>query len=528
MFEIQGHHDLRVKLTLAQIVEGHKIRATSVSQCSINGPARTPERYLVATSEWQRRAEQDGVSPSSERTKVARFQPARDELYAMGKALRNKCPRKAHAEWKPADNRPNPVQLALQAEKGRMSDLLPLRHGRMARSPFTFYRGAALTMAYDLVSTPSTGVRVQCCGDAHLCNFGGFGTPDRKVIFSVNDLDETLPAPWEWDLKRLAGSFFIACQDNGLSDRVANDVVLTCARTYRESMAELSNLKTLEGWYQAVDADELIASVKDTKLRQRALKRLQQERSRDIAEDIFPELTERKGKMPVIRDQPPTIFHPKGFPPGKIETHVSATVADYRETLSFASGSLLDRYQLRDAAIKVAGIGSVGTRCWVLLFMAAEDDPLFLQVKEARASVLEPYAGMSRFVNHGQRVVNGYRLMQPATDMFLGWTVGTMEGRHYFIRQLRDIRISARVESFGAYEMELYATWCGKALALSHTRSGCAITLSGYMGRSETFDQAIAKFSAAYAEQNERDHAAFERAVRKGKVAAVFAETRSA
>ena len=450
----------------------------------------------------------------------------RDELYQMGKALRNKCPRKSHANWKAPANRPDAVQLVLQAEQGRMPELLPLRHGRMVRSAFTFYRGAALTMACDLAATPTTGVRVQCRGDAHLCNFGGFATPDRRVIFSVNDLDETLPAPWEWDIKRLAASFLIACRNNGLSDRIGKDVVATCVRTYRESMAEFSGMKTLELWYQAMGADELVADIKDPDLRQRALNRLQKEKARSVADDIFPKLVEHNGNIPVIKDQLPTIFHAAGHSPGEIEKLVLDTFAGYRETLPPSCQSLLDRYQLRDAAIKVVGVGSVGTRCWVLLFLAGERDPLFLQVKEARRSVLERYAGASLFSNHGERIVNGYRLMQPASDMFLGWTVGKLGGTHYFVRQLRDTKISIRVETFGVREMDLYATWCGRALALAHARSGHSHTLSGYMGKSDTFDQALAEFSVAYADQNEQDHSALDKAVRRGKVKAVFEESK--
>jgi uncharacterized protein (DUF2252 family) len=448
-----------------------------------------------------------------------------DERLAAGKALRDACPRNEHAVWKAPADRPDPVQLVLKAEKGRLPDLLPLRHGRMVRSAFTFYRGAALTMASDLASTPSTGIRVQACGDAHLCNFGGFATPERRVIFAINDLDETLPAPWEWDVKRLAASFVVACRDNGLSNACAKDVVTTCVRTYRESMAEFSRMKTLELWYHALGADELVADIKSPEFRRRALKRLQKERARSVAEDIFPKLVEHKGEMPVIKDQLPTIFHAPDRPPGEIRKDIKDSFASYRTTLPSAHQSLLDRYDLRDAAMKVVGLGSVGTSCWVFLFMAGEGDPLFLQIKEARASVLEPYAGASVFQNHGQRVVNGYRLMQPASDMFLGWTQGAF-GRHFFVRQLRDIKISVRVETFGALEMNLYATWCGKALALSHARSGCSVTLSGYMGKSDTFDRAIAKFSKAYADQNEKDHAALKRAVRKGNVKAVFEEAR--
>jgi uncharacterized protein (DUF2252 family) len=379
-------------------------------------------------------------------------------------------------------------------------------------------------MAADLASTPATGVRVQCCGDAHLCNFGGFATPERRVIFSINDLDETLPAPWEWDVKRLAASFVVACRDNGLTEAAAKDVVMTCVRTYREAMAEFSQMKTLELWYVALNADELVTGIKDPDLRARAVKRLQNERAKSIAEDIFPKLVEAKGEMPLIKDQLPTIFHAKGHPPGKVQRDLKEAFAGYRNSLPTAYRSLLDRYEIKDAAMKVVGIGSVGTSCAVLLLMAGEGDPLFLQVKEARASVLERYAGTSVFPNHGQRVVDGYRLMQPASDMFLGWTVGTRDRLHYFVRQLRDIKISIQVESFGAAEMGLYATWCGRALALSHARSGNSAMLSGYMGKSDAFDQAIAAFSVAYADQNEKDHAALDRAVRKGMVKAVFEE----
>ena len=447
------------------------------------------------------------------------------ERHAAGKALRESCPRESHADWKEPTNRRDPVELVLASEEGRVPELLPLRHGRMVRSAFTFYRGSALTMAADLASMPSTGIRVQCCGDAHLCNFGGFATPERKVIFSINDLDETLPAPWEWDVKRLAASFVVGCRDNGLQDSAAKDVVMTCVHSYRKSMAEFSELKTLELWYYAMNADEMVANIKDAAIRKRGTKRLQKERGKSIAEDIFPKLVETEGEMPIIKDQLPTIFHVKGHPPGKIQEALKEAFAGYRNSLASSYQSLLDRYEIKDAAIKVVGIGSVGTSCAVILLMAGEGDPLFLQVKEARASVLEPYAGASVFPNHGQRVVDGYRRMQPASDMFLGWGQGVLEWRRqYFVRQLRDIKISIRVETFGAAEMHLYAKWCGRALALSHARSGTPAILSGYMGKSDAFDQAIASFSMTYADQNEKDHAALQRAVRTGKVKAVFEE----
>jgi len=394
----------------------------------------------------------------------------------------------------------------------------------MVRSAFTFYRGAALTMASDLSSTPATGVHVQCCGDAHLCNFGGFATPERRILFAINDLDETHPAPWEWDLKRLAASFVVACRDKGLSAAISKDVVMACVRAYRESMAEYSQMKTLELWYTAFWVEELAASIKDRAARQQILKRVQKERAKSSAEEIFPKLAEHKGEMPVIKDQLPTIFHAEGHSPGEVQKVVMEALAGYRATLPHSIQSLLDRYELRDAAIKVVGVGSVGTSCWVILLMAGPGDPLFLQVKEARASVLEPYTRPCEFPNHGQRVVNGYRLMQPASDMFLGWARGALLGRHFFVRQQRDTTISPLVENFGRWEMGFYATWCGRALALAHARSGSPAMLSGYMGKNDAFDEAIAAFSTAYADQNEKDHAALDRAVRSGKVKAVFEE----
>ena len=451
-------------------------------------------------------------------------QSTRAVRYAAGKSLRDACPRSSHARWETPASRPNAVELVLRAEMGRLPDLLPLRHGRMVRSAFTFYRGAALTMACDLSSTPVTGVRVQCCGDAHLCNFGGFATPERRVIFSINDLDETLPGPWEWDVKRLATSFVIGCRDNGLGEGVAKDAALSCVRAYREAMAEFSELKVLELWYRSLLAEELVAEIKDPAIRERVQERVNKERGKSVAEDVFPKLAEKKAEVPFIKDQLPTIFHAEGHSPGEVEQAVLDAMQRYRQSLNPPYRLVLDQFELRDAAIKVVGIGSVGTYCWVLLYTAGEADPLFLQVKEARASVLEAFAGVSPFKNHGQRVVNGYRVMQPASDMFLGWTSGPR--RDYFVRQLRDIKISPRVETFRRAEMEVYASWCGRALALAHARSGNPALLVGYMGKSDVFDQAIVGFAVAYADQNERDHAAFARAVKNGRVKAAFEEDR--
>jgi uncharacterized protein (DUF2252 family) len=446
---------------------------------------------------------------------------SRAELKAVGKALRDKCPRTSHAEWKPLHDRPDPIRLVLKADEGRLPDLLALRHGRMVASPFTFYRGSALAMAVDLAGLPSTGIRVQCGGDSHLVNFRGLATPERQVIFAINDLDETLPAPWEWDLKRLATSFVIACRDNGLSESIAKDAVLSCVRSYREHMAEFAEMKVLDLWYFAVEAEMLIAGVKDAGIRRGAIKNVAKARQSSTSEGLFPKLVGNSGGSPIIKDQLPAIFHAKGHSPGEIHPEVKDAYARYRETLPPNYRMLLDRYELKDAAAKVVGVGSVGTVCWMMLLVAGKGDPLILQVKEARASVLEAYAGKSIFPNHGQRVVNGIRLMQPASDIFLGWTEGR-RGRHFYIRQLRDVKIKFAVETFETARMIVFAQCCGYSLALSHARSGDAAMISGYLGKSDSFDKSIAAFSIAYADQNEKDHAVLKRAIRDGKVEAVI------
>src|SRR5271167_2692334 len=459
--------------------------------------------------------------------KIPAFQAhhSQAELAAAGKALREKCPRTSHAEWKPPHDRPDPVRLVLKANEGRLPDLLPLRHGRMIASPFTFYRGSALVMADDLAGTPSTGVRVQCGGDSHLVNFRGLATPERQVIFAINDLDETLPAPWEWDLKRLATSFVIAGRDNGLSESVAKDAVLSCVRSYREHMAEFAEMKVLDLWYFAVEAEMLIAGVKDAGIRRGAIKNMAKARESSTSEGLFPKLVGDSGGSPIFKDQLPAIFHWKGHTAGEIHPIVRDAFARYRESLAPNYRMLLDRYEIKDAAAKVVGVGSVGTACWMILLVAGGGDPLILQVKEARASVLEGYAGKSIYPNHGQRVVNGLRLMQPAGDIFLGWTEGK-GGRHFYVRQLRDVKIKLAVETFETARMTLFAQFCGYSLALSHARSGDAAMISGYLGKSDSFDKAIAAFSVAYADQNEEDHAALKHAIQTGKVEAVIEEAK--
>ena len=439
------------------------------------------------------------------------------ELYALGKSLRHKCPRHSHAEWKPTQNRLDPLLLLKESSKGRIPELLPIRNGRMMQSPFTFYRGAGLNMAADLAVTPITGLRVQACGDAHLCNFGVYATPERRVIFDVNDLDETLPAPWEWDVKRLAASFVLACRSNGFNKSDARDTALSCVRSYRLSMAEFSQMRALDVWYATGELEKIIASVKDKETQARMRKRLAKARSQTVLEHLYPELVVTDGSAPKIKDDPPLIYHHKVQKQKGFADLFWKAFAAYRETLPEYRRILLDRFKLMDIAIKVVGVGSVGTACAVMLFMANEKDPLFLQVKEAGSSVLEPYAGKSQYANHGQRVVSGCQLMQSASDLFLGWTEGQF-GRHYYVRQLKDMKIKPLVEIFTPIEMEQYAEHCGRTLARAHARSGEPAKISGYMGKADTFDEAIADFSVAYADQSERDHDVLKKAVRNGKL----------
>ncbi|MFL5240867.1 MAG: DUF2252 domain-containing protein [Gemmataceae bacterium] len=447
--------------------------------------------------------------------------PSRAELIARGEGLRNKCPRRAHAIWQAPANRPDPVQLVKEGDKGRIPQLIPLRHGRMIESPFTYYRGAALAMAVDLANLPTTGVRVQACGDAHLGNFRIFATPERRAIFDIHDLDETLPAPWEWDVKRLATSFIIAARNNGLSEKRAKEAVLTCVHSYRERMAELSEMRSLDVWYHSLDADKLVDEIKDSETRGRAKKRLANVKALTALEYDFPKLADNASESPTIRDNHPTIYHWHEHGSDEFTASVREGFALYRDSLQDDKRLLLDRYEFKDITIKVVGVGSVGTFCSIILLMAGERDPLFLQVKQASASVLEPYAGKSAYANNGQRVVEGHRLMQSASDVFLGWTAGRF-GRHFYIRQLRDAKIKFAIETFGSAEIIQFAEWCGWTLARAHARSGEPAMITGYLGETNTFDQAIAAFAVAYADQSEKDHEALTMAVRAGKLEAAI------
>jgi uncharacterized protein (DUF2252 family) len=408
----------------------------------------------------------------------------------------------------------DPIDILRRADATRQSDLVPLRYGRMLLTPFTFYRGSAGVMAADLARTPATGVHVQCCGDAHLMNFGGFATPERNLIFDVNDLDETLPAPWEWDVKRLVASFVLAARSNKLSDSAGRDAAMTCAHSYRRTMRQFSEMDVLETWYHRVDEKAYLAMLPRS---QRAIvkRRITKATARSSHELVFPKLVEQDGGALRIHDTPPTIFHEKESAAAGYLDMVASVLEKYRETLSEDRRVLFDRYQLVDVVVKVVGIGSVGTLCMVALMMSIAGHPFFLQVKEANASVLEAYVGKSVYGHHGERVVRGQHLMQPASDLFLGWATGP-KGRHFYLRQLRDVKLSPLVETYDAKLLSIYAEACGWVLARAHAKAGDPWVISGYLGSSDEFDAAMGKFALAYADQAERDHAALTRAVRAG------------
>jgi len=461
--------------------------------------------------------EKDPRDPPDKPSMGFKSKPSSRELYAIGKSLRERCSRQSHATWKPHGDRPDPLRLLEQSSKGRVPELIPLRYGRMLQSPFTFYRGTALNMAADLATTPVSGLRVQACGDCHLSNFGGFATPERRVIVDINDLDETLPAPWEWDVKRLAASFVLASRHNRHGENDARDAALACVRAYRERMREFSQMRVLDIWYASVDIEPLIAAVEDKETRKRMQKRLEKARERSTLEHDFPELVTEAGVAPAIKENPPLIFHPREQGREEFDATVRKAFSGYRESLSPHRRMLLDHYELVDVAVKVVGVGSVGTLCGVILLMASEKDPLFLQIKQAGPSVLEPYAGKSAYSNHGERIVLGHQLMQSASDLFLGWTEGHL-GRQFYLRQLRDMKIKPQVELFTPGVMLEYAELCGWILARAHARSGDPAKISGYLGKGDAFDEAIADFSIAYADQSEQDHEALVKAARAGKI----------
>ncbi len=441
-----------------------------------------------------------------------RYSP--EERKAAGKTLRTKVPRSSHGVWQPTPNRPDPIALLEQQSANRIPELVPIRYGRMLESPFAFYRGSAVVMAADLAPTPVNGIRVQACGDCHLLNFGGYGTPERNLIFDLNDFDETLPAPWEWDVKRLAASFVVAGRRIGISEKNCLQATREALRHYREHMAKFAEMKTLEVWYARLDAKDIIARSRSDAVRKRREEAAARARTRTV-EHAFPRLTTLvKGDRKII-NEPPLIYHLKRH--ARFDKDMRLLFKSYRETLPEDRRVLLDRYHLADIAIKVVGVGSVGTRCAVVLMLASGNDPLLLQIKEGNASVLEPYAGKSVYKNHGQRIVTGQRLMQSASDIFLGWT-RSVQGQDYYFRQLRDMKSSATLEGYSASDFIEYAELCGWALARAHAKAGDAALISGYLGKADSFDIALGDFAVAYADQTEKDHAALATAVKKGRL----------
>jgi uncharacterized protein (DUF2252 family) len=394
----------------------------------------------------------------------------------------------------------------------RLPRLIPIRYGRMLHSPFAFFRGAAVIMAADLATTPVTGLRVQACGDCHLLNFGEFATPERNLTFDVNDFDETLPAPWEWDVKRLATSVAIAGAEIGLSVGKARAVVARTVRAYREAMADFARMRVLDLWYARLDANTLVRLARHHSARRLFQKTAKQARAHTVSH-VFPHVTEFTDGQRRVLDDPPRVFHPSR---GKsFEAEIRSILAAYREALSAERRVLLDRYHLVDAVTKVVGVGSVGTRCAMALLLAADNDPLLLQVKEARPSVLEPFAGRSEFTNAAERIVVGQRLMQTASDIFLGWGRGK-DGRSYYLRQLRDMKGAAHLDLMSRADLVEYAGFCAWALARAHARTGDPACIAGYLGKGTRFDSAVADFAVAYADQNEADYAVFKKAVRMG------------
>jgi uncharacterized protein (DUF2252 family) len=460
--------------------------------------------------------------------KVPHFTP--EQRVAKGKDARAEVPRRVHGEWDPPADRRDPVDILEEQSATRVPELVPIRYGRMLVSPFTFYRGAAALMASDLSTTPRTRLSTQLCGDCHLSNFGAFAAPDRRLIFGINDLDETLPGPFEWDVKRLAASFAVAGRFRDFSAKERTAINIVVGRAYRESMRQFADMRNLDVWYARMDLEDVVRRFRhaaSAEQRARLDKGIARAQTKDSLK-AFSKLTEVvDGQRRILSDPPLIVRLDDLVEPGQAQATSEALVRlvrNYRRTLAGDRRRLLERFRFVDAARKVVGVGSVGTRAWIMLMLGRDDDdPLFLQAKEAEASVLEPYLPASNYANQGQRVVEGQRLMQAASDIMLGWirTVG-LDGveRDFYVRQLWDGKGSADPEVMVPSGMKFYAKLCGWSLAKAHARSGDAIAISAYLGTSNVFDQAIADFAEAYADQNERDYAALKQAVESGRVKA--------
>jgi uncharacterized protein (DUF2252 family) len=435
-----------------------------------------------------------------------------EERRARGRALRHRCPRKNHAAWSAAANRRDPIEILIEQGESRLQDLLPLRYARMKASPFAFLRGAAAVMAADLAATPATGLFVQAAGDCHCLNFGGFATPERRLAFDINDFDETAVAPWEWDLKRLATSFAVAGRDL-LDKQARGDLAQMVARAYRETMADLAATPVLDAWYEALTIDHT-GTAEAIGIGDRELKKAGKALRHTVA---MVSLRHSGGAAPRIEDQPPLVYHPKPGETDAFRAAVEAMLADYEASLVPERRTLLHRYRLADAAYKVVGVGSVGTLCGALLMLSGDGEALYLQFKEATKSVLETHAWPSPYAHHGERVVRGQRLLQAASDIFLGFATGPT-GRHMYVRQLRDAKVKPQVETMSPRGLRRYAATCGEVLARAHARTGDAVILATYLGKGPAFDEAIGTFALAYARQTERDHAALLQAIEEGRL----------
>ena len=498
--------------------------------------------------------------------------PSIDERKAMGRQAAERTPPSSHAKWRPAADRPDPVGLLEEQNATREPDLVPVRHGRMMVSPFTFYRGAAKIMAADLKDTPVAGLSAQLCGDAHLSNFGAFASPERTLLFDLNDFDETLPGPFEWDVKRMAASFTIAARNNGFAKTDARAATLASVRAYREAMAEFAQMRTMDIWYSHLDEDELMAGAriavseltgetavakkKEKKDKQagqaKAAKKEGKQEKRDAQQEKQAKLAEKRAQKTLAKahtrdslqalsklcelvdgqyrivSQPPVVVPARdlaatyGMSPDEVVPMIHDRFRAYRATLQDDRRQLLERFKVVDAARKVVGVGSVGTRAFIVLLEGRDEgDPLFLQIKEATASVLEAYLPKSRYRQHGERVVAGQRMMQAASDIYLGWTKGADVNRHFYWRQLRDMKGSAVVEAMIPLGLTYYARICGWTLARAHARSGDPVAIAECLGGGDEFDKSITDFSERYADQNEQDYQDFVKAVRSGRLEAV-------
>jgi uncharacterized protein (DUF2252 family) len=446
-----------------------------------------------------------------------------------GKSLRAKVPRTSHAEFSPTPDR-DPLALLEGQAVSRVPELVPVRYGRMLVSPFSYFRGAALPMAADLAGTPVTGLRAQACGDAHLSNFGMFATPERNLLFDLNDFDETLPGPWEWDVKRLAASLEVAARDNGFARKDRSAIVAATVARYRQAMTEFAGMTNLAVWYAKSDVTEIrqqFESSMGARQRRAVAMATAKARTRDSMQALAKLTYRSNGRLRIAADPPLVVPYDQLLPEqleGDFQKLMTRVIAGYRRTLVEDRRYLLEQYEFVDLARKVVGVGSVGTRCWIVLMLGRDQsDPLFLQVKEAQESVLTPYAGASKYQHQGERVVAGQRLMQAASDIFLGWQrITAPDGvrRDFYVRQLRDWKFSFPIEQAVPRGMRMYGELCGWTLARAHARSGDRFAIAGYLGRSPVFDQAITEFASAYADQNEKDHAALAAAAAAGRVKA--------